>query len=206
MRTTKIVCALGAMLAAAVPAFAVNIVQNGDFEIGVGAPNGGWTTFYGGSSLPGGWLVGGHSVDVHNNHTPAHSGTQSVDLSGEAAGSITQTLTTSIGAAYTLEFWVTPHSFGVYNKVFEVWWDGSLIDTITIPYSNTFPWSNYSYGVTATSASTLLSFVSLSPNGGAIIDDVSVSAVPDAGSVVGLFGLVSLLLLQVARRQAWQPV
>lgn len=185
------------------PAFALELVQNGGFETDVGAPNGLWTTFFAGDTIPGGWIVGGHSVDVHNNHTPANTGAQSLDLSGQAAGSVSQSLATSPGASYVLSFYATPHSFGVYDKSFEVWWDGSLLDTVTLAYSSSFPWSHYTYNVTASAASTALQFVSLVPNGGPILDDVSVTstAVPDQGSMVGAFASLSLFLLVGAKRR-----
>jgi hypothetical protein len=79
-----------------------------------------------------------------------------------------------------------------------------MLEQITIPYSSTFPWTSFHYNVTASSSLTSLSFVSLSPNGGAIIDDVSVelrnTSVPDIGSLFGIFSAVCGLMAFARRR------
>ncbi len=177
---------------AALNVSASNLVVNGDFEAGVGAVDGAWVEFFGGSSFPG-WSVGGASVDVHRNHPPAfapatqHSGAQAVDLAGSGKpGSIFQDLATVPGVKYVVDFYATGHSFHTDPnnfKLFDVLWDGVALTPTAIQIDPPFDfsvWQHFSFEVAAVDTSTTLSFVGHTLNGGAIIDDVSVQAMPGA--------------------------
>lgn len=197
-------------LAAIIVAFAfcpssvrANLIVNGGFEDPPNAPPGGYVTYFGGQSFTG-WLVGGDSVDVHNTgHTRAFSGIQSLDLSGNAAGSISQIIPTVPGATYTLSFWYSGHVYHPYvgDAFAEVRWGGNLIDVIHRPPSPdivNMNWIQGTYTLTAQSASTELRFVSLSPNGGVIFDAITLepaAVVPEPASLMaltaGLLGLLS---------------
>ena len=190
-----------------------NLIVNGGFEDpAVGA--GGFQNFAGGTSFTG-WDVGLGGIDVH--HTldfTAFEGGQFVDLSGAVnAGSITQMVPTTIGQTYTLSFAYAGHPFHPYvgNAFAEVEWDGLVIATVDRPPapsngSGGFA-MNYLTGtftVTATQTLTALTFESLSPNGGILLD--AVSLVPGAAAIpepaeLGLGAGVLALGLAVWRRR-----
>jgi predicted Ser/Thr protein kinase len=166
-----------------------NLIVNGGFEGPPLAPAGDTTEILGGRSFQG-WIVGGQGIDLHNTyHTAAHSGNQSLDLSGKSPGSIAQSVPTTPGTTYLLRFWYCgspchPYSGDAFAEVF---WDGDLIDKIHLPASPStikMNWTYAGYTLTAKTTSTLLKFNSLSPNGGIILDDVSLVAIPKAGPPV----------------------
>ena len=106
----------------AVTASAPNLIANGDFSQPVVS---GFETFYplAKTTLPSavnsiqGWTVGANSVDVMGNAywkplPPGSPGdSQSVDLSGGAPGSITQTVSTTAGSSYLLK-WYAAGNYG----------------------------------------------------------------------------------------------
>ena len=183
-----------------------SLIVNGGFETPLNAPAGGFVTYFGGQSFPG-WSVGGNSVDVHHTgHTRAFTGVQSLDLAGNAAGSIAQTIATVPGATYTLSLWYSGHVFHPYsgNAFAEIRWGGALIDVINRPPSPNIVnmnWIQGVYSLTATSTSTELRFVSLSPNGGVILDELNLVVVPEPASVLTLVAVASGLLGLGARRR-----
>jgi choice-of-anchor C domain-containing protein len=197
MRKRSIVIFIAAVMLA-VPAGA-NLIVNGGFEDPGTTPPGGYITFHGGDSFLG-WTVGGDSIDIHNTgHTQAYAGVQSLDLSGNAAGSITQTIATTPGATYELNFWYCAHIWHPYggDAYAAIFWDGSEVDEIHLPASpdkNNMNWTYAEYVLTATSETTVLSFVSLSPNGGIILDEVTL-LVPEPATLV-LLGLGAMGLLR----------
>jgi serine/threonine protein kinase len=167
-----------------------NLIVNGDFEEPK-APFGGWSSVPGGCSFPG-WTVGGDSVDLtHTSHAAARSGIQSVDLAGALPASITQTVATTPGKTYLLRFWYSGHWFHRYGgEAFaEVYWDSVLVDKLHRPGSpsaRNMNWTAATYKLRATSTSTLLTFSGLSPNGGIMLDDVSLTVLPnDQGEETG---------------------
>jgi len=176
------------------------MIVNGGFEDAPLAPIGGWAEVPGGFSFPG-WTVGGQGVDLHNTyHTAAHSGNQSLDLSGLEPGSITQSVATTPGTTYLLSFWYSGQPFHPYggDAYAEVLWDGGLVDTIHLPASPSptdINWTFAGYELSANTTSSLLTFNSLSPNGGIMLDDVSLNAVPEPSTLllfgIGAFGITS---------------
>jgi hypothetical protein len=180
--------AIGVFTGIAAPSHANEIV-NGGFEDAPFAPVGGWTEVPGGCSFPG-WTVGGQGVDLHNTlHSAAHSGNQSLDLTGDEPGNITQSVATTPGTTYLLNFWYCAHWLHPYDgdAYAEVFWDGVLVDTIHRPGSTSptdMNWTFASYELSANSTSSQLKFNSLSPNGGIILDDVSLDAVPEPSTLL----------------------
>lgn len=160
-----------------------NLVMNGDFENPAIAPDGFYATLPGGAVFSG-WTVGGDSIDlIDTRHAAAHSGKQSLDLTGNAAGSIAQNVATTPGKTYRLTFWYCAHWFHPYagDAYADVFWDGVVIDRIHRPGSlsaKNMNWTSASYKLLAKTTSTLLKFSSLSPNGGIFLDDISLVAVP----------------------------
>ena len=105
-RTVSRSALLIAALVIAPAAFAANAVVDGDFNNSIS----GFTTFSGGSTLPGGpWVVTGGSVDLIGNFWQSPSGPTppngSVDLDGVSQGGVEQTISGLIpGDTYVLTF------------------------------------------------------------------------------------------------------
>jgi choice-of-anchor C domain-containing protein len=155
-----------------------------------------------------GWTVGGSSVDIVNkvgagNSNWANDGDQSIDLAGTPGpGSLTQFAGTTASASYVLSFQVSSNG-GPYINGLQVFWNGSLLDTITTPAFGT--WETKSYLVTATGASTELTFsTDNASNQGPLLDDVSLTqAVPEPGSIIMLsLGGIGMGLAAWRRRRA----
>jgi hypothetical protein len=160
-----------------------NLVANGGFEnpgTGITIPSGGHHTYASGDTFPG-WQVTSGSVDIQTSaHGGVHSGLYALDLAGSAAGSISQTLSTVAGQQYTLELWYAAHPYHPYSgpAQAQVRWGGSNVGLLSRDPTTTTTNSmtRVQYVVTASSSTTTLSLAGLSPNGGIIVDDVSVIA------------------------------
>jgi len=179
----------------AVPASALNLITDGDFSQPVVS---GFETFYplAKTTLPSavnsiqGWKVGADSVDVmgHAYWKPLPPGfpgnSQSVDLSGGAPGSISQTVSTATGSSYVLKWYASGnYGCGQSTKVMHVFWDSKLIASPTIntggPAAGKMVWSSESQVVVASSAQSALMFADATPDKspcGAVVADVSLTA------------------------------
>jgi choice-of-anchor C domain-containing protein len=146
-----------------------------------------------------GWTVGPHSVDLINGYWEAKDGTHSIDLSGNAPGSIMQTFNTVSGELYTVNYWLSGNpdggdatKFGLISAV-----DGGIVQSATFlglqgsshSNMNYLPWT---FSFTATGAQTTLSFAGDGSDGayGAVLDAVQVIApVPEPATwAMMLFG------------------
>lgn len=190
-----------------------NLVVNGSFESPVVTEADGVhaTYWYDPQYLPG-WGVGqvgpdgdGSSVDVNNSTGysgwQAADGDQSIDLSGNYAGSIGQTLSTVAGDQYILSFALAgnPNTPDDPIKTVQVNWGDDApfdisFDTTGKTLSN-MGWVTETYVLTADSDSTLLNFTSLNDSdAGPAIDNVSVNLLPEPSLAwvafwgAGLFG------------------
>lgn len=157
------------------------------------------------------WVVTAGTVDIGSLPlTPfvlyaAFEGSQALDLNGTSRGTVSQDFTTVAGRVYRLEFVYADNPFetGVSSAdivVSDVVSAGSLLtDSVTHSTSVNSPtpdadWMFYSDTFTATGALTRLVFESTSASGsasgGVLLDAVSVSEVPEPGSlaVCGLGG------------------
>ena len=170
----------------AAAAQADNIVTNPGFESGTFA---GWT------------VSGDTSFTVVDNFSP-RSGSFSAFLSTSGStGSITQTLGTTVGVSYDIEFWVNT---AVRPNFLSVSFGGIALDSFTdIATSSTIlpaVYNVFSYTATASSSSTDLVFTFRHSAWGFDLDDVRVeasSAVPEPGSLLLLAGgLVALLAMR----------
>lgn len=176
-----------------------NLVINGGFEDpgpGITIPPGGFHTYSAGSTFPG-WRVESGDVDIQTSaHGIPHSGLYALDLSGFGPGSVSQTLLTIPGQQYTLELWYAAHPFHPYSgpAQAQVWWGGANIGLLSIETLNQM--THVQFVVTASSSTTTLSLISLSPNGGIIVDDVSVVAAtsPSTGAAIPTLSTWGLLL------------
>ena len=79
-----------------------NLIQNGSFEQPALGSGTNIVTYPAGSAGITDWTIGGNSVKVASpNYWAAEDGTQSVDLSGNSAGSLSQTVTGTVSATPT---------------------------------------------------------------------------------------------------------
>jgi choice-of-anchor C domain-containing protein len=155
-----------------------NIVQDGNFETpGIGS---GLITYRDGQAFDS-WTFDVGSVDLTSkNDWLAADGSQSVDLSGDDAGSIYQDLSTAAGGKYTLSFALAGNpSCAPSNKMMQVWWGAMLLVTLSFDVTgkstSNVGWTTFSYTVTAMSKTTRLRFTSLTIGScGPVIDAVAV--------------------------------
>lgn len=195
---------------------AASVFVNGGFETSTcGAAVGGFATVGAGGSCVTGWTVDSGSVDYINGYWEAKDGIASIDLAGNAPGTISQTFDTVAGQLYSVDYWLSGNpdggglaKFGVISAV-----NGSLISSATFAGikgtsradMNYLPW-NFTF--TATGPTTKLSFASNPSAGnfyGAALDSVSVSAaVPEPATwammLIG-FGFVGAAVRSARRRQ-----
>jgi hypothetical protein len=110
---------------------------------------------------------------------------------------ITQTLATTCGQPYIFSFWLS-HWYTDNQNDFYAKWNGNTVLSFTYGnINNSFPYTEYSYIVTATGASTTISFSGQENPSLYVLDDVSVTpdpvGVPLPGAILFLgSGLVGL--------------
>jgi len=188
---------------------AVNLVSDGDFS----SPSGGatFTTYSSGSFGP--WTVGGGSVDLIGGYWQAPAGTSgSVDLDGNAPGSISQALSLTSGE-YLLSFYLSGNPDGAPAlKSLDVTLSSGAIPAST-PFSYTtgtnthtdmeYVLETYEFSATGPTTLTFASLDSGTPYG-PVIGDVSVSAVPEPSTwsmlIIGIGAIGTMLRL--GRRQS----
>jgi choice-of-anchor C domain-containing protein len=181
---------------------------NGSFESASVNPGSGFTTLFAGSTAITGWVVGGDSIDYIGGYWQPEDGARSVDLSGNANGSIAQTFDTVAGQAYLVNFWLAGNpDGGPAAKIAISSADGSQLqsNTFTVTGANSHTnmgWAAYTYQFTAATNATTLSFASATNTAfGPALDNVSVSlAVPEPTSwalmLIGFGGLGAALRRQ----------
>lgn len=182
---------LGLLVCAAPASQAQNLVTNPGFETGDFT---GWTTA--GSN----YFV---DAGVGRNGTYAAAfGALSPDVDD-----VSQVLATQSGQQYTLTFFAQTPEFNNppgFPNALAVYFDGSLIDgPFTVPDAPGY--QQYSYTVTATSATSLLRFTVSNDPDFTQLDDISVTPVPEPGSIsllvaIGISGAGFL-----ARRKQGRP-
>ncbi|HYL65716.1 MAG TPA: choice-of-anchor C family protein [Nitrosopumilaceae archaeon] len=154
-----------------------NLASNGSFE-NPNSCSSPFTTLNSPSTTITGWTVGGQSIDWICGYWAASDGTKSIDLSGNAAGSVSQDLTTIPGATYAVTFDMSGNTDGG-NTIKQLtatapgYSQPHTYDT-TGHHSGT-NWVQHSFSFTATGTISTLSFTSneLNPYGPAL-DNVNV--------------------------------
>jgi choice-of-anchor C domain-containing protein len=141
-----------------------DIVKDGGFE--KPALSGGFTEYNAGQTF-GKWAVTAGSIDlVTASYWLPAQGTQSVDLDGSNAGTISQSLFTTAGTNYSLSFALAGNPVcGSQVVQMQIVWGSVVVATLSFDTTNhstsSMGWKHYTYTVQATSATTTLSFVSL---------------------------------------------
>ena len=136
---------------------------NGSFEMG---PDPGvFTTLAAGSTAVTGWEVTSGSVDYIGSYWTASDGVRSLDMSGNTAGAISQTITTIPGHTYAAAFDIAGNPAGGPSvKQLQVS-AASASQTFNFDTAGktltAMGWTPQTFAFTATSASTPLAFTSL---------------------------------------------
>lgn len=155
-----------------------NLVLNGSFERPDCSPA--YCEFDGGSTAIPHWVVGGNSVDVASYWQPAR-GSQSVDLSGSASGSVRQKVATTLGDTYALKWYLAGNSAcGQPIKTMHVYWNGKLVDSLkfntTGHNGSDMGWVSRDITVKAKGSTSTIEFADATPDHsacGATLDAVS---------------------------------
>lgn len=193
MRRTAGFLGLVLVLWLPVPAHAAAILTNGSFELGPVIPTAD-INILGGSTAITGWTVTGDRIDYLGPPWDVADGKRAIDLDGNnGIGGITQTFTTTRGTAYMLSFDLSGNPQGGPTiKTVRVGMDGVMHDYTFNTSGQTrehLRWQTHHFVTVAAAAATTLSFTSLSPSGnsyGALIDNVSVRAVPEPSTLLFL--------------------
>jgi len=170
-----------------------DLITNGGFESGAFAPA--WTTL--------------NSVGITTNANNVYAGTHAAFLSSNNA-QLNQTVAgTVIGQQYTLGFVVGNRNSSGTNDL-QVSWDGAtvlhLVNTFLAPAPYAAP---YSFTVTATATSTPLSIKASNSTSFWLLDQVTLTPVPEPGSLTLALSAAGLGMLGYATRRArsrWNPL
>jgi len=155
---------------------------NGSFETGTYVDGGGgFEQLNAGDTSITGWTVAAGSVDWIGTYWQAQDGSMSIDMSGADAGTLSQTLATTIGNTYTVSFFLSGNPAGPPTvKTLVVSATGGATASYTYDVTgNTLTnmnWTPETYTFLATSASTTLSFISTTASAfGPAIDNVVIT-------------------------------
>lgn len=218
-KSNLITLAVAAMAATSAPAFAANLMINGDFETPI-TPTGSFTVYGGGSSFTG-WNVTGPSGNAvlllsttysePNITFQAQSGLASMDLTGAGntgpTSGINQDVTTVFGRKYALTFWVgnadgSGNSNYLLPSTVNLSINGGGLVGFTNSTTTTFQnnWQQFNTTFVATGTTTNIAFFNGTGRSDAEtgLDSVSLqSAVPEPASwalmLGGFFGLGAVL-------------
>jgi hypothetical protein len=175
----RILLIIAVLASAALSAHAQNLVANPGFETGDFT----------------GW--GGDQLGMFVNSSNAHSGTYSAWLGAVGTdGNLTQSIATSAGQLYHVSFWL--ESPGGTPNDFSATFAGVTFYTVT--NDNGFAYTQFGANIMATSSSSLLDFAARQDPSYWHLDDVSVTAVPEPGTL-GLIALGALGLVGALRKR-----
>lgn len=169
-----IVAAAAALLVTTSLTARASLISNGGFETG---------------NLTGWNYTGTVGLNLFVTSQFAHSGAFGAGVGPNGfVATLSQVFSTTIGTAYTLDFWLAadpPAGTGILPNSLDVSIDGFATSLLSLTNSAAFPFSQYTYGFTATQSSTTLAFAVRNDPWGFSIDDVAVNAtrVPEPGSV-----------------------
>ena len=200
LRCKLALIAMASGLLATPTSAALNLVNNGSFEFG--SNPGSFITLGVGSQSLAGWTISGGSIDYIGSYWQASDGVRSVDLAGNAPGTISQSISgLAAGSRYIVSFDLAGNPDGPPPiKNVDVTIDGATLGFAFPIGSNTrtsMGWQPYSFTFFASGSSAILSFAAFNQSPGfygAALDNVSVaSAVPELATwammLTGFFGL-----------------
>lgn len=173
----------------AIPVFAVG--SNGSFETGTLIdPSFTTLTAVDGASITD-WTVDSGSIDYIGTYWTASLGVRSLDLNGLAKGSISQTLTTVVGATYNVTFDLSgnPDSRPAEDPLFSpsikdlrvsatgaISQDFNFDTSVELNDKSNMKWKSEAYSFVATGTSTTLTFASQIPGAfGPALDNVVIT-------------------------------
>jgi choice-of-anchor C domain-containing protein len=196
MRARLIAALIGLSTAMLPNASQAAVFTNGSFEQGTFTGNP-FDTVNAGSSAITGWTVGPGSVDWIGSYWNPQNGNRSIDLSGDGNGSLSQSFDTIIGQAYAVTFYVAGNpDGGPIVKTFDTGVNVVIPETFDNQgfTRSSMGWTPYSFEFTATALTSTLSFTSTTNTPfGAALDNVSVTAVPEASTwammILGFLGV-----------------
>ncbi|HAI63021.1 MAG: hypothetical protein UU64_C0006G0063 [candidate division WWE3 bacterium GW2011_GWF2_41_45] len=165
------------------PVFALG--ENGSFE--TGTDPGAYTELSSGAGNIDNWTIVSGSIDYIGTYWPAFEGSRSIDMSGTAAGSISQTFTTVIGTTYEVTFDMAGNpDGGPVDKTMTVMATGGLEEDYTFDSTDStlaaMGWLPKKYTFTATATDTILTFTSTTAGSfGPALDNVKIeeTTIPD---------------------------
>jgi choice-of-anchor C domain-containing protein len=205
----QFICLAVVLIALGQRAFAANLIQDPGFETPIVVDTAiGYDRYSAGSTF-GSWLVDSGNVDVTSTRWLPNSGNQSLDLDGAIPGAVSQTIPTLPGQKYQLSLYLAGNTEGGSNiKTMEILWNASAVATLTFNTTSrsdtNMGWSQQTLdNLVATGTSTTVEFESLdaSDSGyGPVLDDVSVTAVPEPLAPMTLLFVVAFASLR--RRRA----
>ncbi len=186
MRRSLAAAALGVTAAIVLggAAIAATPTVNGSFETGTYTDNGaGFETLPAASTVLTGWTIGGNGIDWIGSLWTAADGTKSLDLNATAPGSISQSITTTVGSTYVVSFALSGNPQGDLGaKTLTVNATGGATKTYTFDTAaagnsvTNMKWAPQSYSFVATSATTMLTFTSTTAGAyGPALDNVAVA-------------------------------
>lgn len=184
-----------------------NLIVNGSFETPI-VTVGGFTTFPATSTAINGWTVVGVDSSITSGSFSqngiafqAQDGNQWLDAAGfnsnSSTSGVTQNVPTMVSAQYEISFYVGSalDNVSFFPTTIDLQIDGGPRVSYTNPAApnNMLDWRKFTVPFTAINSSTTITLY----NGGASnnflsgLDNVSLVAVPEPSSLVGLLGLVS---------------
>lgn len=180
---TGVLVSSGTPLASAGTSTGPDLISNGCLQ--VPSLTSGYDTFEGGSTQIPGWTVGGDSVDVMTTDKwePGPGCRQSVDLAGNAQGSVAQTVSTMPGVSYLLRWEMAGDlDGGPVLKAMHVFWESRLVAAPTFDTAghsdSSMGWVDMHVTVDATRTRSVVTFADVSAGDtayGATLDDVSLT-------------------------------
>ena len=192
-----------------------NLVLNGSFEQGRAVPvSPGYETYVAGDTGLNDWTIFSGTVDVVSGDFPAlgaaQDGNNFLDLNGSSTGGLSQSFSVAANQQYQLSFWYALNGTNTGVRALVTVdpigesLNSALLQFTSAPSQDPIGWKKYNATFTSTATSPVtLSFESLSGGAqGILLDNVSVSAVPEPGTTMLLLAGIGALGFVARRRKA----